>query len=283
MIIIEPNSGTAKNLAFNAYAASKETNQSFIKTLIEKSPKHAKLGLKEETEALTTGTNAHSVVLEGVDPNTAFAPYDGVRRGAKWEAFKAEAKEADKTPVTRKDFDATLAMSKAVPSDIQKIIRESKVELAVFFDMHNIDEGETLPCKALIDCLHPEAIYDYKTTSKGVDSRSFKSTVGKYFYDLQAAWYQMAVESLTGVKKPFYWIVQESTAPYDVNVFRASDELLSNGYSWLHYGVGKYMDCVRNDNFPGNYKGEAEEIDSPDWHTFEPELLTENVTEVSEL
>jgi len=284
MIIIQPKSGRSmEGLSFEEYLKLPETNQSYIKTLITKSPLHAQLGSKEETSSMSVGTLAHSIVFGELIPEQDLAPYSGTRRGAAWETFKVEAIESGKQPVTAKEFDTCSAMGQAIPDYVRSMIKDTHKERTIQFDVLDLESEAIVKCKARIDIMDSSMIADYKTTSKGISPREFKSSIGKYYYDLQACWYRSAVMALTGVELPFYWIVQESQAPYDVNIFEASPDLINNGKEFMNFGIQRYCQCLADNDFHGHFKGSPVELDAPEWHIFDPELDTTNVKEVNDL
>ncbi len=284
MVVVIPNSGKViKGLSFADYLELPQKNQSYLKTLIQKSPLHAEMSDNESTSSMAFGTMAHSVFFGEIDPANDWRVYDGVRRGAKWEAFKAECEACEYEPVKKADFDAVSAMGKMIPADIRKLVDGAEKELTITFQVQDVDEGHIIDCKARIDIWTGSTIYDFKTTSKGVGKREFKSSIGKYYYDLQAVWYKSAIQAAFGIDAPYYCIDQESSKPYDINVLKASPELLANGADWLNYGMEKYCKCLDTDSFPGHYSGVPESIDAPQWHMFEMELNTDGITETTEL
>ena len=284
MIVIHPKTGrSVEELSFDDYVKLPEINQSYIKTLITKSPLHAQIGMNEETSSMSTGTLAHSIVFGELDPAKDLAPFSGTRRGKAWDTFKTESIEAGKQPVTVKEFDTCSAMGQAIPDYVKVMIADTHKERTILFDILDLESEVTVKAKARIDIMDSSMIADYKTTSKGISPREFKSSIGKYYYDMQAAWYRSAVMALTGVELPFYWIVQETQAPYDVNIFEASPDLLTNGREFMNFGIQRYCQCLQDDDFHGHFKGSPIEIDVPDYHQFDPELDTTNVKEVTDL
>jgi hypothetical protein len=284
MMIIQPKTGRSiDGIPFEEYVDLPDINQSYIKTLITKSPMHAKLGSIEETSSMSIGTLAHSIVFGELDPAKDLAPYAGRRAGSDWIKFKTEAIESGQQPVTTKEFETCSAMADAIPDYVRTMIKGTQKERTILFDILDIESEINVKAKARIDIMDSSMIADYKTTSKGISAREFKNSIGKYYYDIQAAWYRSAVYALTGYELPFYWIVQETKAPYDINVFEASDEALINGKEFMSFGIQKYCQCLKNDDFHGHFKGSPVLIDVPEYHHFDPELDTTNVKEVNTL
>jgi hypothetical protein len=284
MVVVVPNSGKViENLPFDEYLKLPEKNQSYLKTMIQKSPLHAELADSTETSSMAFGTMAHSVFFGEVNPARDWRAFDGRRAGKAWTDFKEQCETDGKEAVKQSDFDAVTAMGKMVPDSIRKIVDGAQKELTITFEIMNVDTGQVVKCKARIDIWTGSVIYDFKTTAAGVSKRDFAKSIGKYFYDLQAVWYKMAIQAAFGIDAPYYWIAQESSKPYDMNVFKASSELLANGADWLNNGMEIYCKCLDSNSFPGHYSGVAELIESPQWHMFEMDLDTDGITETNEI
>lgn len=284
---VVPKSGEVVfDMPFNEYKALDRKNQSYFKKLIEKSPKHAehqKNNPSESTSSMEIGSLWHSVLFGEINPKTEIMTC-GDRRGTKaWNAAQEEADNLGMKLVKPTEAANVIAAYEAVPLVLRKEIAEAKKEVTILFDLHVLDSEIVIPCKARIDILDTWRIRDYKTTSKGVGRREFEKTIGMFFYDLQAAFYQSAAEAAFGVELPYQWIVQESSAPNDVVGYEATEECIANGKSWLNAAVRKYSECLEVGVFGGTWNGVFQPIDSPDWHAYEPDIDATGIKEVTSL
>lgn len=274
------------DMPFEEYKNLDRKNQSYFKKLLEKSPKHAEFERDNPSEATTSmdiGTLWHSVLFGEIDPKEDLIACEYRRNTKAWKTAQESADNLGKKLVKPNDQLSVIQAYEAVSMVLRKEIADAKCEVTILFDLHVLDSEITIPCKARLDILDDLRIRDYKTTSKGVGRREFESTIGKFYYDMQAAFYQMAAIALDGVERPYQWITQENKAPYDVAGYEASDECLANGKSWLNDAVRKYANCIESGKFNGTWNGVFHSIDSPEWHTFQPEVDSTGITEVTTL
>lgn len=104
-------------------------------------------------------------------------------------------------------------------------------------------DGELLKCE--MDLLDAElgAITDVKTAAD-VDPRSFEKDAVKFGYDVQAAMYLRAARLLDFDRDwVFAWVVIRNTAPHNVEVYQASEELLAFGEERLQRRIDFYQEC----------------------------------------
>jgi hypothetical protein len=68
-------------------------------------------------------------------------------------------------------------------------------------------------------------IADWKTAGEIEEAKPehFSKTIVKYNYHISAAMYQFFEHEMTGIWKPFFWIVQEKIAPYGFTIQDSSD------------------------------------------------------------
>ena len=109
------------------------------------------------------------------------------------------------------------------------------------------DTGVLCKCKADYVNLEEGYIVDIKTTTDA-NPDTFVHTIRKYGYDKQSAFYSDAF----GVKD-FYFIVIEKTYPYNIGVYKCSEETMNTGR--IKY---KNLLCVYKDYFiEKNYEIES--------------------------
>ncbi len=127
-------------------------------------------------------------------------------------------------------------------------------------------EQENMPAKCRPDWVSNDRkiIVDLKTT-QDASKRGFQRSIGTYSYHLQAAWYCMGVEAVTGVKpEEFTFIAIEKTAPYGIGVYKADQEMLEIGKEKCLEALSMIATWEDLQIFPG-YSEEVELISLPPW------------------
>lgn len=105
---------------------------------------------------------------------------------------------------------------------------------------------------------HPfeiEIIVDYKTTSKGIDPKSFYWNVRNSSYDLAAAHY------LAGTRADaFIWIVLETVPPYGVTRYFLSPQHRFEAEDRRQVLIQKLAECYQSNYWPGIEVSDAETL-----------------------
>jgi hypothetical protein len=122
-----------------------------------------------------------------------------------------------------------------------------------------------LPVKGLPDWIVTNAVIDLKTTSQGIGPDQFSKTVDSYGWDMQAAMYlELALQN--GIQNPeFYWVAVESENPFDVAVYRATQQIKEVGKYKLEKAIKNYFEAMN-----GNVKGISQScipLEMPPWYT----------------
>lgn len=190
-----------------------------------------------EGKNLDIGTAAHSAILEkSTEIFTSdkdiyielSEKYKGVRQTKAYKEWK-EARNAEgkivlgfeEVDAIKKMFGNFFAHSKA-----PMLVEDGTPECSFFA------EHETgLKLKARTDYYvqsdEGDYIVDYKTSSSEIDGEGFSRSCAKFRYDLQAAHYMDVVERATGRPvKDYFWIVQETSSPYGLRIYRATEDML---------------------------------------------------------
>ena len=204
---------------------------------------------KEHISAFDIGTQVHTLILEPEKYHDECCVFKGVRRGAAWEKFQAEAKEKGKCIVTESEFELVKKLVEAVQGSPIAMgrIKRSSPEVSIFVEIR-VAKGEIyavatgkrlgkdgwvdskvpakgvdLILKARADGLGENFILDVKTTSGNTkSSESMRSKIAKYNYELSAALY-MDLFSVAGtVMDEFIWIFASKDF-YNSRSYRASD------------------------------------------------------------
>jgi hypothetical protein len=213
-----------------------------------------------QSSAQIKGTLIHHLVLEPDTFDEKYAIFEGkVKRGKAYDEFVEN--NVGKTIISQKDYDDANTVKAAVFNN------DSVHDM--FLKTHTTEEvvewarGKNR-FKSIIDGRGDDFIFDLKTTASA-DPKKFTNDAFKYGYAMQAAMYCMAA----GVES-YYIIAVESGSPYNVTLFKMSDEL-------IQYGVSEFNRIVENynnwDGKPVGYSDVVESLDFPEWFKKQRELV----------
>ena len=193
----------------------------------------------EASEVAITGTALHAAVLE---PDAFSAEYikrpsfdrrtkDG-KAGS--EAFDATMAGSGKIILDADDYDQVTTMRDSImahPVAAHLLGLPGVSEASIFFEI------DGLRCKARPDRLVDDEpiILDVKTTD---DVEKFEASAEEYRYQVQAAWYCVALRQLRGVEHRFIFVVvgkRKVFGQHPVRVFEMDPE-------WLEAGKAAYLE-----------------------------------------
>lgn len=225
----------------------------------------------EPTAAMQLGTAFHTALLEWELFGKTFvvAPkFDRRTKAGKAQALAWETGHTGKIILTPDQMEAIGKMVLAVREHkgARRLLGDGLAETSGFWR----DERTGIECKMRPDFLAAEGetiagIVDIKTC---VDASAdgFSRAIATQGYDVQAAFYQDGMKTLSGETVPFYFIAIEKEAPYALAVYRASQAMLEIGREKYRAALELLSWCRRN-NFWPSYQpgGEIETIDLPRW------------------
>jgi hypothetical protein len=114
----------------------------------------------------------------------------------------------------------------------------------------------------------PVGILDVKSTLDASIS-GFARAIGKYGYDLQAAFYIDGVKAITGLTLPFYFLACEKNGPHAVAMYRASDEMVEDGRRKYRAALELLSWCRDTGQYPSYQPfGDVEVINLSKWDQF---------------
>lgn len=269
------------NLPIREYHAHPAIGSSGMNEAL-KSPRHyytryVKGKDNKPTDAMEFGSAAHMMVLEPYrfDEEYAIAPPDVEKRTVKkWKEFVAET---DKTSLLHRDYTRLLAMRKVIESHhlAANMIKGGIPECSYFAECEETGlkmkarpdyhiEGiinEPGTDGALLDC-----IIDYKTTAQCQSPEQYRSHCFRMGRHLQAYHHKTVTEMATGNKVgAVLHIVQETEEPYDVMVYRMSEETLSYGGMQAQKALDILAECQKSGVYPGYRQDEIITIEPPAW------------------
>ena len=227
---------------------------------IGQSPAHYKAAADKEASHLDKGSAVHSVLLGGqricyFDRQTESGK-QAPRNGKFWEQFQAD--NPDALILTRDEYFSTMGMVSAVQACPEAMrVLDGVKEQTMRWDI----QGRA--CRGTPDVRCDQYITELKTT-RSSDPRRFMWDALKLGYHAQLAWYlDGALKARVGTPDVAYVVAVESSAPYVVTVFRATDRALEMGRRTYRSWFERLLNCEATDEWPG-YVQTVVELDVPD-------------------
>lgn len=123
-----------------------------------------------------------------------------------------------------------------------------------FYCTVRIMEGFEIKVIVKPDYLKPtkRAVIELKTT-QDASKEGFPKECANYDYQIQAAMYKDFMEQIEGSGMPwsFYFIAQETKAPYAFNIFEASGQFIAAGKYEYEMLMLLFQQCKENGEWPG--------------------------------
>ncbi len=269
--------GIYTDISNQAYHRGEGLSSSDLK-LIARSPAHykaAKGAEPRETDAMKLGTATHTLILEPerFESEYAAAP-DGLdRRRKEGKEAWAELEASGKVILTSEDYNNVLGMGKAVSEHSMgsKLFNGGFAELSCYWEQPVSYGGinTKILCKARPDYTKqmPDGSYviiDLKTT-QDARGREFQRRAYDLGYHISAAHYVDGMTAVMGLPpKDFVFVVVESSPPYGVNLFRASEQFLAAGRedNGSYYKI--YAACLADGAYPC-YPEMIRDLQLPRW------------------
>lgn len=245
-----------------------------IRKLIE-SPKkfHAEYicGIKSKpTKAMEFGTIVHKILLQGSKYR------DLVRVKPDFGDLRNKAnKERSNDWINDQPFGAIFLTEEEdylVKSMIEGILfhprakhylKNGMPEMSGYFMKNGIQ------CKIKPDFINSKGLLvDLKTTIRS-DERSFSAQAWREGYHIQAAFYLMGMEEITGRKHELFSIIAvEKSYPSEVTVCDISEFTLEQARADIEMAFTRLKNCIDSNEWPG-YKKNTFELMPPRWAEFE--------------
>lgn len=224
--------------------------------LIDDSPK---FDIGKAVHAKVLGQGAEVVIVEAEDWRSKTA------RDA-----RQEARDAGKAPLLTREFEAVNAMAESVlahPTARALLAQPGDTEVSVFADV------DSVPVRARFDFL-PDAT-DKRTvavdlkTCMDASKRGFESSVAKYEYAVQRAWYIDAYETVTGqTDTEMIFVAVEKEPPYLVAVHQLPVTWAERGHEMSIRARKTWAECTAAGDWPG-YPEAVQVLDEPMWHVYQ--------------
>lgn len=222
------------------------------------------------------GHLAHRLVLgEGsavtlLDPQIHGLKRDGTvadnpKATTAWKQAESEARARGEVPVHVDDYDAAVAMARAVRNHpvAAALFENGQPELSGAWT----DPDTGVKCRYRPDWLTTTTssgrtiCVDYKT-SVSADPRDFARSCATYGYHQQQAWYETGLTADGHTDPGFVFVVQQKTPPYPVSVVELHADAVMLGARLNRRAIDLYAKCVADDMWPA-YGDQIHLIDLP--------------------
>lgn len=245
-----------------AYHSTEHLSSTGLKYLAQ-SPAHFKAykeGPRETTSAMLLGTAIHSMVLEGEKGEVLLAP--GSTRTTKlYKDFAAE--NPGKILLLEDEWDRMNGAIQAIRNHplARAMLSKGRAEHSVFWN----DPETGVPCKCRPDFLRDDGVViDLKTTTDASE-RAFQSSIMKFKYHWQSAWYLDGLKVAAGIEtNQFVHLVVETEAPFGVNLFVLDDASLEKAREDIRRLLGIYSECLHTGEWPA-YEASVKNLALPSW------------------
>ena len=230
-----------------------------------KSPAHYKARQNEpktETPDMVFGSACHDFILQDDTSNIKVGP-DVSKKTNKWKEFLEENQQ----------FYCISPDDLVVMEAMKKVFRSHKYAYPLiagaWFEntfLWEHAEYEGVFCKVRPDILRISdgIMCDYKT-SKDADPDAFAKACVNYGYDIQSAYYPEGVRAITGAECEFYFIVQEKTEPYAIQIYLAGKEMIDLGKRKINKALKNYFEADLNNDWEKAYENTVLTLEPPRW------------------
>ncbi len=210
---------------------------------LDTSPAHYLAALQNPSDSsrFQFGRLVHQTLLGG--PPSAV--WDGERRGNAWKEFKEANAHRDIS--TKAEVEkATRIANAVITHPIASQFLDGKMEVPVEWKQY----GRKCATRG-IDVLGRTFIADLKTTST-VRPYQFLRGAERYGYHAQLAMYLDAAASIGHRVEEAYVIAVETEPPYDVAVFRLTQNILEQGRRKVRLWFEMLRACEESNEWPGH-------------------------------
>lgn len=255
------------NISPAEYHALDAFSSSAAKTLIARSPAHAKAGYrKAPTSAMERGDIVHRLVLgRGKDYQIVQAS-DWRTNVAKQQ--RDEARAHGLVPVLADDFEGYCAAAEAIRVQLAErgIVLDGRSEQAITWVEHT-DFGD-VTCKAMFDhvWLDTGLIMDLKTTADASPS-SVERIAENLGYGIQSSAYTRALAALRPAlagRIKYAFAFCETDEPYALNLCEPDGVFRELGERRWQRAVREWARCTHDNHWP-SYGPASNQLTAPTW------------------
>ncbi len=226
---------------------------------------------KEQTDAMAFGSAYHKYILENDKFDDEYFVFDdkdiiekligeGSKKPRGTKAYE-EWKDAQlsfaqgKIMIDVQTMDALKAMREKLMSNryVRSLLSDGEPEQSFYCTLKTMDECEAkLIMRTDYIKWQKRAVIELKTT-QDASKDGFPKECANYDYHIQAALYADLMEMISGHEFmwTFFFIAQESKAPYAFNVFEASPQFIAQGRYEYEQLILLYQQCRDSGKWPG--------------------------------
>lgn len=252
---------------------------SVAKVLLSQSPRHAwhahpRLNPSFEADddaKFDMGTACHALLLQRGKTIQVVDAEDWRTNAAK--QARDDARNAGKTPLLRKQYDAALLMAQAAREQI-KVHEEAADAFLVGTPEQTliwteVVDGFEVWCRARLDWLPPEGwnvLYDYKTTGNEAHPDAWGSrTLWDTGADIQAAFYARGFAKLRGLPEVhFRFVVQETFEPHALCVHALAPAAMAMAQRKVDTALRMWAWAMRTGRWTA-YPRQIAHVNPPSW------------------
>jgi hypothetical protein len=205
---------------------------------------------REDSPALLFGDALHTLCLEGTGvfhDSFTVLPEGIDRRTKEGKLLYASYQSTGKKLISQEDYDRICNMEVNLRRDelIKPMMQGGSNEVTLVGELYGVK------VKARLDRITEGGdIIDLKSMNDIPKRRNFRSTVFSFKYYIQAAYYSLLLEEITGKRPKFYFIAMEKNAPFSVRVFTLDETFMKKGIDEVKKGLTYYKACVKEDFWP---------------------------------
>jgi len=184
--------------------------------------------------------------------------------------WNAEQAAQGKTIFNRPDYEKALRMVNSLGEHdtASKWLEGAEHQVSIVWQ----DEETGIMCKGRIDALKPDITLDVKTTVNASPTE-FKKTVNNFMYHVQDVMYSAGLKALTGIDRPFGFVVVESVEPHCSAAYTLGAQSIEVGHSIFRRAINLYKTYLEKG--AEGYSNEAQEIEIPQWAIYQEEEAAE--------
>lgn len=241
---------------------------------------------QDETEDMRFGTRFHAIALEGrrYEDTVNLIPEhvlsdSGDRRGKAYQLWASITPDADsyrkpkECEAERKQVESMMKSLDSSPAAVALLgspghpILEGKspVEVGIHWAFNGIE------MRTRLDRLNADCILDLKT-ARSCDLDSINNSLERDRYAIQAAFYTMAVEQLTGETLPFRFLFSEKSTPFRTVVVEMDTAWIDAAREEVEAALVRLQRCSDNDDWRDPIGDAVIPMSRPKWAAWKWQL-----------
>ena len=201
-----------------------------------------------ETKALILGSLGHTMILE-MDKLTerylVMPKVDARTKGGKEQKMLAQeqAKLEEKILISQEDFTQALGWRENILKNpvTSNVFKKAKGENEVSGFFRHPDFDNIFGAFRVDKLLEEQKIAIDLKIMLSANPYAFSSSVKKFGYHMQAAWYTDGLKAITGDSYDFIFVVCEKSNPHNVQSYRLSEKDLEKGRDDIRATIKKYQ------------------------------------------